>query len=151
MRISRGNMGSPDLTHPPPPPENSNILKIYSNISYLLWVYILKYMSLNSHYRKPLPCNPPPHHPREDFSGSAYHYDIDENTSILMIVGINLIPKYNTWSKEYHNHYDVEHPHVYLDVILWWQNIHFVCLNSFQRDSEKQHFLRFFPCVISDS
>lgn len=70
---------------------------------------------------KPLPCKPPPpppHHPREDLSGSAYHYDIDENTSILMIVGINLIPKYNTWSKEYHNHYDVEHPHVYLDVIL---------------------------------
>lgn len=69
---------------------------------------------------KLLPCKttPPPNHPREDFSGSAYHYDIDENTSILMIVGINLIPKYNTWSKEYHNHYDVEHPHVYLDVIL---------------------------------
>lgn len=39
-------------------------------------------MSLNSHYRNPFHVKqPPPHHPREDFSGSAYHYDIDENTS----------------------------------------------------------------------
>lgn len=31
---------------------------------------------------KPLPCKTtPPPNPREDFSGSAYHYDIDENTS----------------------------------------------------------------------
>lgn len=30
---------------------------------------------------KPFPCKPPPPHPREDFSGSAYHCDIDENKS----------------------------------------------------------------------
>lgn len=29
---------------------------------------------------KPLPCKTTPP-PREDFSGSAYHYDIDENKS----------------------------------------------------------------------
>lgn len=56
---------------------------------------------------KPLPCKTPP----------PPHGKISLDLRIIMIL-TRTNPQYNTWSKEYHNHYDVEHPHVYLDVIL---------------------------------
>lgn len=67
---------------------------------------------------KPLPCKttPPPTIHGKISLDLRIIMILTKTHLILMIVRINLIPKYNTWSKEYHNHYDVEHPHVYTGV-----------------------------------